>query len=549
MDDLGLLALRLAVAAIVIWVSTLLSSFCSKALICILDSYKLKHIPGPPNNSLLLGNTAMKSRPDRHRLFTEWAHEYGPVSRRRIMFQHFIQVTDPAIIAEAVRSRELDKKPLAGGGINNFASPKGHYNLLSSPSNERWKAVSPKGNLSLLTSPSNKRWKAVRKAVATAFSTANMRAQFPNIRTACAQLVDVLKTVSADDVVDMDSALCRESLDVIGMVGFGQDLGATRSLASSDESGQAMEATAAAMLEADRRITDPLRMRKFWRKDVKEGKAATLCFHGVMLGLLAGMRRERPAETSIAAHLLDIKDPDTGKPLEDARLLPEISILFMAGFETTGHTAAWTLFSVSQNPKVEAKIVEELKSNGLLATPEKSSPRPIEWDDIPKLTYLNAVIKESMRMYPAGGVATFRTPKGTKDVVLGGGRVVVPPGVGLHMPITAVHHSKDLWEDPEDFKPERFFEDGAEDAKGLDQVNGRTPVRFMPFSMGGRDCVGQTLAKLNLATTLAQLYGNFSFRLADEMGGPEGVKAAECTSITLSCSKGMKMHAVPRVPS
>ena len=57
---------------------------------------------------------------------------------------------------------------------------------------------------------------ACRKAVATAFSTANMRAQFPNIRTACAQLVDVLKTVPANDVVDMDSALCRESLDVIG---------------------------------------------------------------------------------------------------------------------------------------------------------------------------------------------------------------------------------------------------------------------------------------------------------------------------------------------
>ncbi len=46
MDDLGLLALRLAVAAIVIYVSSRLSSFCSKALVCILDSYKLKHIPG-----------------------------------------------------------------------------------------------------------------------------------------------------------------------------------------------------------------------------------------------------------------------------------------------------------------------------------------------------------------------------------------------------------------------------------------------------------------------------------------------------------------------
>ena len=75
-----------------------------------------------------------------------------------------------------------------------------------------------------------------------------------------------------------------------------------------------------------------------------------------------------------------------------------------------------------------------------------------------KIQLYFAHLQESMRMYPAGGVATFRTPKGTKDVVLGGGRLVVPPGVGLHMPITAVHHSKDLWEDPEDFKPERFFE-------------------------------------------------------------------------------------------
>ncbi len=59
----------------------------------------------------------------------------------------------------------------------------------------------------------------------------------------------------------------------------------------------------------------------------------------------------------------------------------------------TGHTAAWTLFSVSQSPKVEAKIVDELEGLGLLGTPDKPVPRPIEWDDIQKLTYLNAVIK------------------------------------------------------------------------------------------------------------------------------------------------------------
>ncbi len=52
--------------------------------------------------------------------------------------------------------------------------------------------------------------------MATAFSTANMKAEFPNIRAACSQLIEVLKTVGPQEVVDIDNALCRESLDVIG---------------------------------------------------------------------------------------------------------------------------------------------------------------------------------------------------------------------------------------------------------------------------------------------------------------------------------------------
>ena len=59
----------------------------------------------------------------------------------------------------------------------------------------------------------------------------------------------------------------------------------------------------------------------------------------------------------------------------------------------TGHTAAWTLFSLSQHPEVEAKLAAELAQHGLLATPERPMPRAIEWDDIPKLTYLQAIIK------------------------------------------------------------------------------------------------------------------------------------------------------------
>jgi hypothetical protein len=64
-----------------------------------------------------------------------------------------------------------------------------------------------------------------------------------------------------------------------------------------------------------------------------------------------------------------------------------------AGFETTGHTLMWAVYLLSQHPEVEAKVAAELAQHGLLATPAIPNPRPVQWDDLAKLTYLNAVIK------------------------------------------------------------------------------------------------------------------------------------------------------------
>ena len=61
-----------------------------------------------------------------------------------------------------------------------------------------------------------------------------------------------------------------------------------------------------------------------------------------------------------------------------------------------------------------------------------------------------------MRLYPAGGIATFRLGTTSKPVVLGGGKLVVPPHVLLHMPITAIQRTAANWERPEEFLPERW---------------------------------------------------------------------------------------------
>jgi hypothetical protein len=73
-------------------------------------------------------------------------------------------------------------------------------------------------------------------------------------------------------------------------------------------------------------------------------------------------------------------------------------LMCCAGFETTGHTLAWTLYLLSQHPEVEAKVAAELAQHGLLATHANPNPTPVQWDDLAKLTYLNAVIKVRMGM-------------------------------------------------------------------------------------------------------------------------------------------------------
>ena len=72
----------------------------------------------------------------------------------------------------------------------------------------------------------------------------------------------------------------------------------------------------------------------------------------------------------------------------------------MGGLETTAHSLSYTLYCIAANPAVQKKILQELIQNDLMP---KASPSPslLKYDHLTQLRYLDAVLKESMRMYPA----------------------------------------------------------------------------------------------------------------------------------------------------
>eukprot|EP00884_Botryococcus_braunii_P008647 jgi/Botrbrau1/17784/Bobra.0127s0037.2 len=166
-------------------------------------------------------------------------------------------------------------------------------------------------------------------------------------------------------------------------------------------------------------------VRLAWRQEVQGGAAAVAHFHTAVDTIYQQVlkRKDELKEgDTIAGHLLRMRGPD-GQPLPPQLIKAQIATIFWAGHDTTGNTIAWTLFAIARYPEIEARIMAELDGLGLLATPIEPQPREMRLDDLSRLPYLDAVIKESMRYYMVvPGVSLRINPD--EDVVLSSGLVI-----------------------------------------------------------------------------------------------------------------------------
>lgn len=163
--------------------------------------------------------------------------------------------------------------------------------------------------------------------------------------------------------------------------------------------------------------------------------------------------------------------------------------LFMTGYDTTTCATVWTLYLLAQHPEACARLLAELHEVLGGRTPEAA--------DVPRLPFLDAVVKESLRLYPTGPYG-FR--QALVDLELGG--YDLPRGTVLVYSPWVTHRIPALFSEPEAFLPERF-------ASGASYPRGA----FIPFGQGARSCVAATLATLQIKTTVAILLQRFRLDL------------------------------------
>ena len=204
-------------------------------------------------------------------------------------------------------------------------------------------------------------------------------------------------------------------------------------------------------------------------------------------------RRQKGADTGdLLSMLLHAQDED-GSRMTDKQIRDEVMTLFLAGHETTALALSWTWYLLAEHPEVEAKLVAELES--VLGG---RSPR---FEDLAGLKYAEAVMKETLRLYPP---AWAFGRQAEQDCEIDGYRV--KKGRQVYFFPWVVHRDERYFDDPEEFRPERWLDES---------INQLHKYAYFPFGGGPRVCIGNSFAKMEAVLVLASVAQRYRLRLIE----------------------------------
>ncbi|KAL6614320.1 hypothetical protein ACP70R_036590 [Stipagrostis hirtigluma subsp. patula] len=213
--------------------------------------------------------------------------------------------------------------------------------------------------------------------------------------------------------------------------------------------------------------------------------------------------------------------------LSDDTVIGLLWDMITAGMDTTVISVEWAMAELVRNPRVQEKLQEELdrvvgRDRVLLET------------DFQNLPYLQAVVKESLRLHPP--TPLMLPHKASAGVKIAG--YDVPKGANVIVNVWAVARDPEVWANPLEFRPERFLRENI-DIKGAD-------YRVLPFGAGRRVCPGAQLGINLVASMIGHLVHHFRWALP-EGTRPEDVEMMESPGLVTFMATPLQAVATPRL--
>ena len=203
------------------------------------------------------------------------------------------------------------------------------------------------------------------------------------------------------------------------------------------------------------------------------------------------IRRQESPGHDLLQILMDARYSD-GEGMPDELVLSESMQLLVAGHETSSNALSWLLYLLSSRPDCIERLRHEYDS--------VLGERSLSYTDVPRFQFAIQVIQEALRLYPPFWMVDRMALSDDRA-----GDIDIPRGSTVIVFVYGVHHSREYWEDPESFDPERF-------SKANEKLN--RPFTHLPFGAGPRGCIGGNYATLQILMILGVLLRKYDFRLA-----------------------------------
>ncbi|XP_058106540.1 3,9-dihydroxypterocarpan 6A-monooxygenase-like [Magnolia sinica] len=252
-------------------------------------------------------------------------------------------------------------------------------------------------------------------------------------------------------------------------------------------------------------------------------------------------KKEKDGVKDLMDILLEISEDESAEmKLKKEHIKAFIRDIFVAGTATTALGMEWTLSELIKNPRIIKRARDEIDS-------VVGKNRVVEESDIPNLPYIQAIVKETLRLHPTDSIILRES---IEDCKING--YDIPAKTGLFINIWAIGRDPNYWENPLEFLPERFIDDN-----GRAQIDLRGQhYHFLPFGSGRRGCPGKTLAVQLIVTTIAAMIQCFKLKIDgndEEEGGPIDMTVAPGLTLyraqPLVCIPVARLDPLPLVAS
>ncbi|CAI0544902.1 unnamed protein product [Linum tenue] len=471
--------------------------------------------PSPPSSLPVVGHLhhllLNNNKQPIHRTLQSISAAHGKILLLRLGSRRILLLSSPSAVEECFTRNDVafSSRPLEMASTKHFHYR--HTTILAAPYGDLWRSLRRFMTLELFSSPAVAKFAAVREA--------EVRSWLCRIAECCGGGEgDVGK------VVEMKARIVELMFNETAMMTVGEWFCGEAAMGEFEESVRPGIELSGVFNPADffpvlRRWVDVVGI---------ERKMAGLMgkVDGFFQGLVDGHRKWNNSygdEKKVVAVMDEILALQHRQPevFTDEIIKGILLVLLTAGTETSATTLEWAMALLLNHPQSMAKLRAEIDAT-------VGRDRLLNEQDVPRLHYLQHVISETLRLYPAVPLLTLR--ESSADCTVAG--YDVPKGTILLINAWAIHRDPEVWENPTEFVPERFAT-AAESGGGW---------KLIPFGGGRRRCPGAVLANREIGLALGCLVQLFDW---ERVGGDE-IDMTETLGVTMPRSRPLHLLCKPR---